>query len=235
MSMLKAVTGVSRQLVNLFRRKPAVAEVGLAYWQQRAAQFGRRAVLNLEHPESQFQIVTDWQTHEILPFLEELLNGDEKVALDFGCGPGRFTAAVATSINGRSIGVDPIARFIDLAPKAANVDYTVITEGILPLKDESVDVVWICLVLGGLVAPELLSRSLAEVGRVLKPQGLLFVVENTSEKPDCGHWCYRSVPQYQSMFPFADLVHLHDYFDLDERIAILAGRKRNASQLVSNV
>ncbi len=198
---------------------------GLAYWHQRAAQFGRGAVLNIGHPEEEFDRVTEHQRREIFPHLRQQLRGDEKLILDFGCGPGRFTADLAAMIGGRGIGVDPIPHFLELAPRSAQVEYRPMADGTLPVPSESVDVVWICLVLGGLVDPGVLAGSVAEIDRVLKTDGLLFVVENTSEQPDGRYWVFHSVADYIRLLPFARLVHLHDYVDLGERISIMAGRK----------
>ncbi len=68
-------------------------------------------------------------------------------------------------------------------------------------------------------------KTLAEINRVLRKDGLLFLVENTTVKSNGGHWVFRSTDEYIDMFPFMKLVHLHDYFDLGERISIMAGRK----------
>jgi ubiquinone/menaquinone biosynthesis C-methylase UbiE len=146
------------------------------------------------------------------------------VALDFGCGPGRFTADLAAAIRGRAIGVDPIESLIHLAPRSPDVEYLVSDGRRIPLPDASVDLAWVCLVLGGL-ADAHLAETAAELDRVMRPGGLLFVVENTSEKKDFAHWAFRSVDSYRRVFPFTALSHLHDYDDLGERISIMAGRK----------
>jgi hypothetical protein len=61
--------------------------------------------------------------------------------------------------------------------------------------------------------------------RVLKNDGLLFLVENTSRKTDGSYWNFRSVEEYVRMFPQVALLHRHHYFDLGEQISIIAGRK----------
>jgi ubiquinone/menaquinone biosynthesis C-methylase UbiE len=95
----------------------------------------------------------------------------------------------------------------------------------IPLPDNSVDVVWCCLVLGGIRNPAL-SKCVNEICRVLRPGGLLFLVENTAEKTNrsSSAWIFRSIQDYQSLFSPAGLVHLHDYYDDDEKISVLAGR-----------
>jgi hypothetical protein len=94
----------------------------------------------------------------------------------------------------------------------------------IPLAGGSVDIAWVCLVLGGLPDASL-AEARSELDRVLRTGGLLFVVENTSDRPTSLHWAYRSVAAYQKLLAFAPLAHLHDYYDLGERISIMAGRK----------
>jgi ubiquinone/menaquinone biosynthesis C-methylase UbiE len=210
------------------------SEMGLGYWQNRARTYGARAVISLGHPEHEFEAVTLGQRRQILPYLVRCLNGRERVVLDFGCGPGRFTPLLAETISGRAIGVDPIRTLLDLAPRTPAVEYLLSDGRRIPLPDASVDVAWVCLVLGGL--PEVsLPESGAELDRVLRTGGLLFVIENTSERADSPHWAYRSIATYQQVLAFAPLAHLHDYHDLGERISIMAGRKAPPSLEASDV
>jgi SAM-dependent methyltransferase len=213
---------IGRCLRRLGVRRPAPAP--LEYWRRRAADYGPRSVLNLGHAESEYEAVTIAQKRELFPHLSRCLTGQERVALDFGCGPGRFTADLADLIKGRAIGVDVVAAYLDMAPRHERVEYRPMDPGRIDLTEGSVDVVWVCLVLGALREP-VLSRSAAEIARVLRPGGLLFVVENTSEQPDAPHWAYRPVAEYETLFQWAALRHIHEYRDLGERISVLAGRK----------
>jgi SAM-dependent methyltransferase len=201
--------------------------VGIPYWEKRAKQYGARSVLNIVHTAEEVAVVTEMQVREIFPYLQQQLNGSERVILDYGCGPGRFTTKLADLIHGEAIGVDPIKTLIDLAPRTTNVRYEPACEGQIPLMDSCVDVVWICLVMGGIV-PEAIEPTCQEIRRVLKPGGLLFLVENTTEgKSASANWRFRSVAQYSKMFAsFVVLNHLHDYHDVGERISLLAGRKK---------
>jgi hypothetical protein len=38
----------------------------MEYWQERAARYGRPAVLNIAHPEEEFDLVTENQKREII-------------------------------------------------------------------------------------------------------------------------------------------------------------------------
>jgi len=196
----------------------------LAYWERRAKQYGPRAVLNLSHASHEIDEVTEKQKEEIFPCFGEALRGDERVVLDFGCGTGRFTVDLAQWVKDVAIGVDPVKTLLEMAPKDPRVEYRVMEEGEIPVPDQSVDIVWICLVLGGIKGTAL-DQTIREIDRVLKTDGLLFLVENTCEKASVEYWTFRQVSDYQQMFPFAPLKHLHDYHDVGERISIMAGRK----------
>jgi SAM-dependent methyltransferase len=213
---------IGRCLRRLGVRRPAPAPI--EYWTERARAYGPRSVLNLGHSESEYESVTAAQKRLLFPLLGRCLTGQEKVALDFGCGPGRFTADLAGLIKGRAIGMDVVPAYLDMAPPHEDVDYRPMKPGRIDLPDRSVDLVWVCLVLGALREP-VLGRSAAEIERVLRPGGQLFVVENTSEQADAPHWAFRPVADYQRLFPSAALRHIHDYTDLGERISVLAGRR----------
>ena len=219
-ALARRVIGRCLRTLGVRRAAPAPLE----YWTERARAFGPRSVLNLGHAEREYESVTSAQKRELFPLLGRCVTGQEKVALDFGCGPGRFTADLAGLIKGRAIGVDLVPAYLDMAPPHENVEYRPMEPGRIDLPDRSVDLVWVCLVLGALREP-VLGRSAAEIERVLRPGGLLFVVENTSEQADAPHWAFRPVTEYQRLFPSVALRHIHDYTDLGERISVLAGRR----------
>jgi ubiquinone/menaquinone biosynthesis C-methylase UbiE len=218
--MKSAIAGLlKRRPFRAFRKAPSAHE----YWEQRVRKFGRQSVLNLNHSQDEFETVTQYQKKEIYPHFRRALRGDEKVVLDYGCGPGRFSPDLAEMI-GSCVGVDIVAGLLDLAPKSSLVQYKVMRDGVIPLPSDSADAVWVCLVLGGIDGEDLV-RSVSEIKRVLLPGGLLFVVENTSDQRDGEYWRFRTVQQYLELFPYAALHHVHDYDDLGERISVMSGRK----------
>jgi ubiquinone/menaquinone biosynthesis C-methylase UbiE len=196
----------------------------LDYWEERVKKYGKMSVLNLGHSPDEFEQVGQKQKQEIFPHFLASLKGDEKVVLDFGCGCGRFTIDLASLVGGKAIGVDPIKSLIEIAPKNNDVEYKVMEAGKIPLPDCSVDVVWICLVIGGIAGDDL-DQTVQEINRVLKNNGLLFIIENTSHKTNVEHWHFYTIDDLKKIFNFASLIHLHDYFDMNEKISIMAGRK----------
>jgi SAM-dependent methyltransferase len=198
---------------------------GNDYWEKRVLQYGARAALNIAHSDSEYREVTEMQMSKIFPFVKQLLTGSESTVLDIGCGPGRFTLELAKLIQGNTIGVDPIQAFLDIAPRHQNVEYKLLRDGIIPVEGGSVDFVWICLVLGGITDEKRLNNIVREVNRVLKPGGIVILVENTTDVKNVEYWSFRSVDFYMSLLDFAELEHFSDYYDLGERISIFGGRK----------
>ena len=194
-----------------------------AYWERRARRHGRRSVLHIAHRDDEYERITAWQKSILFPLLKTQLNGNERLVLDFGCGPGRFTPGLAHLVGGRAIGVEPIAALLELAPADPQVEYRLLRHGRIPMADQSVDVLWICLVLG-VIRGRKLRATLRELKRVVAPGGLVFLVENTTAKRSLKRIEFRSVAEYSKLVDFAQLQHLHDYEDLGETISVLAGR-----------
>jgi ubiquinone/menaquinone biosynthesis C-methylase UbiE len=194
------------------------------YWMKRVKQYGKLSVLNIGHIPDDFDVITEKQKKEIFPFLMQALSGEEKIILDYGCGPGRFTYSLATAISGTAIGIDPIEELLALAPDEPNTKYMKMKNGKIPLGDETIDFVWICLVFGG-INDKSITSCLLDVHRVLRKGGGIILIENTSKKPNGEKWFFRSVKEYSEYFNVFNVQHVHDYFDLDERISVFVGKK----------
>ncbi len=99
-----------------------------------------------------------------------------KVVLDIGSGNGALLRELSGKI-GSGIGIDASARLVDLARKwgspANNITYEVVDGPVIPLKDQSVDVVISMLSFRYLDWDPIMK----EIERVLKTNGKLIVVD----------------------------------------------------------
>ncbi len=206
---------------RLFGRSPTVDD--LTYWEQRTRVFGAQAVMNLHHAPAEIENVTRRQVAEIFPHLRAVTPELVGKILDFGCGPGRFSSLLHTQVGAPVVAVDPTQGLLDLAPRSEGVHYARVIDGRVPLEDASVDLLWVCLVLGG-IREAALPDCVAELRRVLRPGAGICVVENTAEKPDAERWFFRRPEFYEELFRFVPVKRVHDYEDVGERITVLTGR-----------
>jgi SAM-dependent methyltransferase len=203
---------------------------GHAYWKERTRTLGARAVVSTDHPEATgLDDVTAGHRAILLPVLAGLLDGTERTLLDLGCGSGRLTADLAATLgsgqDGRAIGVDPVPALLALAPPHRATAFRLLEDGgELPLDDAAVDVVFTLTVLGGLLGDGELDAMAAEIRRVLRPGGLVFLAESVSEDAAVEHWSPRSVGDYAEAFAWAPLREVARFVDAGDPISVLAGR-----------
>ena len=113
------------------------------------------------------------------PWMEERLDRlpARGPALDLGCGRGLWMER----LGGRGMALVGVERELDRAAGAARHGPVVSADAAnVPLKDASMGLVWCTHVLHHLPDP---ARVLAEVRRVLRPGGALFLAETVEDNP----------------------------------------------------
>lgn len=117
------------------------------------------------------------------------------VFVDLGCGVGDYTIEASTIVgtNGKVIAIDKWQYLIDELSKTIETlnqdNITLLTADItapLPIEDNCVDVVFIATVLHIFNLKEVAPAIFAEVSRILKPGGLMAVVECKKEDQPFG-------------------------------------------------
>ena len=125
------------------------------------------------------------------------------VAADVGCGTGTFAIALASQrVDAEVKGVDGDPQILVLARRKKGAGAVEWREGLaqtLPFEDASADAVTISLVLHHLL-PEDKRTALAEIRRILKPGGRLYVAD----------WGMPHGPLLSALFFFAQAI---DGFD----------------------
>jgi SAM-dependent methyltransferase len=199
-----------------------------AEWDERVRMYGpRRAVLNVKNssPEREAAFISA-QEAAVVPLLRGMLRREDRFVVDFGCGTGRWSGRLARMVIGRCLAIDPTPAILAEAKPDPRVDYRIMGRAI-PLASGIADVVFACLVMNAIVADEDVVRAVSEIGRVLRPGGLLFLVDVTLRSNERTRWSVlRSEWGYAEMFKdVAPLRAVGSYLDLGELHSIMAGRK----------
>jgi predicted TPR repeat methyltransferase len=161
--------------------------------------------------------------------LRQALNGKEQTVLDFGCGAGRFTGDLFALVNrGAAVGFDVSEDLLTIARGSVDRatfigDYSVLSSD---QYAEYFDVIVVLTVIGGF-SDALCVETASLLTTRLKPEGLLFLAENTAEDiRGNGFWTLRPVSWYQELFREVDLNVASKYWDLGAEVSIMTGRKK---------
>lgn len=102
--------------------------------------------------------------------------------LDLGCGTGRFSEPLRAHFGARVIGIDPSQKMLAQAvqkPDATSVSYLMGSGESIPLRDGSVDLVFMSMIFHHLTNP---SKAAAECRRVLRENGAVFLRAGSAER-----------------------------------------------------
>ena len=190
-------------------------------WESRANKMGVYSVIDSRHHQNEYEYVTLKQKEILYPLFLNLLNGNERTGLDFGCGPGRFTGDLARMIKGKVIGFDTSKKLVGMCPQYKNVKYTS-NVNFIQSHSLSFNVIWISLVLGGIHDDEIFIIA-NKISGMLAKGGMLFLVESTGEKYIHDFWNIRTKNQLINLFPQVKLKHISTYFDAKQEICIFSG------------
>lgn len=106
---------------------------------------------------------------------------DSKI-LDFGCGYGRVSKILLDMGYSDIVGVDPSGKMIERARRThPDIKFEVGGKESLPYLDNSFDAIVVCAVFTCITSIETRNSKFRELRRVLKPEGLLHMVEFCSE------------------------------------------------------
>lgn len=150
------------------------------YWARRLKGIGKTYVA-FHNQKGAF----DKQTKVFWETMEATLPAGGRV-LDFGCGIGRFATPLAEVFDFYD-GVDLNPGALEHAPDLPNASFTYLSEDKLPFEDDFFDAVVSLTVIQHIVDPEDFSLWTAEIGRVVKPGGYIFVIDDPQYDAN-GNW-----------------------------------------------
>jgi ubiquinone/menaquinone biosynthesis C-methylase UbiE len=149
------------------------------------------------------------------------------MALDFGCGTGRFAERLARGAL-RVVGVDISAEMVRMAGARQAVNARIVHTGPgdpLPFAPSAFDALWVCIVLQH-IPDRALSEVVYELRRVVRSDGLVLLCENTEQTKgrtsQSGHVVFRRPEEYLGCFP--GLAVVDEFVVEGERHTVFAGR-----------
>jgi len=129
------------------------------------------------------------------------LEPERGLALDLGCGVGRFSRALARRFD-RVVAVDVSDQMLAEAKRqqfshdCKNVTFKKSDGVALPIADDSVDFVWSYEVFQHIPTHRAIEANIAEVGRVLRPAGTAMIHFKTGYQRPRLHAVLRHLPQW---------------------------------------
>jgi predicted TPR repeat methyltransferase len=202
-------------------------------WDDRAKLHGRRSVIDLGLNHKEVEDLTHLQNDILLPILDGLIQ-KPGMALDFGCGCGRFLPQLEFRCD-HLFAYDPSPEMIRLAKEHGSVLNDTITFASGPPKEfltqmdadyrNSLAFIWCALVFGCIPDNEL-SWIAADLCRLLPVGGVLLFADHTSEtQRGSDFWRWRKEEEYLKFFPDIDLKRVANYTTRGNNIGVFAGRR----------
>ena len=196
-------------------------------WTSLARTHGRRCVMSLDIDEATLDAVTARQCEVIFPLIKPLLEPRPSlIALDYGCGAGRFTRALQKATDGFVVGYDPCKELLlandwwsNEIGLAETWDHFVVNE-VGPY-----DLIFTAMVLGD---PNVDPAAIADdITSILDPNGLLVLLEHMPETPKQAWWRFRPESFYRDLFSARGIFldKLGTVEQLQNPVTVMAGRR----------
>jgi len=172
-------------------------------------KFNIKSLEKLDNPTRR-QLMPPAQT------LKKFQIGDKGTLLDIGCGIGYFSIPAASILNqGKVIGLDIMPEMIDIAKQKtkniSNIEFIKSEEYSFPTQDASIDYVFICNVIHEI---ENKAKYFNEIRRVLKPSGLLCIIDWEKKETKVGPSINDRISKEEmiKICTSANFAHLEDVF-----------------------
>lgn len=177
-------------------------------WPERVRRYGRRAAVNLAIPDEELDAETARVQGALFPLLASETTRKPARILDYGCGWGRFTAALSQMFpTAETTGYDPTPELIALAAPGAERTRFISgdSRSFFAAVPAPFDLIWIHAVLGG-IPDDALPAVFMQLHDALVPGGLLFFVEDTLPlSPSNAFWRVREERTYLALAANAGL------------------------------
>ena len=197
-------------------------------WTNLARQHGKRAVVSISITDAELDAETARQTAELFPLIASHLPVKPGLALDFGCGAGRFTKSLADLTVHGATGFDPCAEYLAMAPRSKDVQYVSANSATFFSVFEGLfDLVFAFCVLGD---PNLaLTETIDGLAHILAPGGAILIVDHMETVDQNKRWWrFRPFDTYAADFGAVGiyLEKIGTVMQIADRMTVAIGRRR---------
>ena len=177
------------------------------YWNKRVLSLGLRSTGYFKWSDQQYRESTELLWTKLSGHLSIQRKNTDHNLIDFGCGTGRFMKRLM-AMRFKVYGVDISRSMLDLARRNGQRGLSPVLQiepcrG-LPFKSNSINVLWSCTVLQH-IPDELFDIMINELRRIVTPNGLVLLFENThkhsARSSESGHVVFRDTSEYLTAFP----------------------------------
>ena len=178
----------------------------LPYWVKRHQEQGEKTVGNKAFNQEKFEAKSLQAASLLSSFLFEHGITGGKI-LDAGCGVGRLSGTLIPRFFDEVQGIDIVPWAIERAKINCPLGNFQVFDGVtIPFPDGHFDAALSWTVLQH-IPPDEIEQACSELERVIRPGGNLILYENTSTwEKDGEHIWFRSMEEYQRLFPQSELV-----------------------------
>ena len=167
------------EYINIFGLKFKKKIDLIKYWEERAEKYGEQAVGEVKHVSKQSKGQVNAEEKLYFSLLENAGVSNVNVAIDFGCGVGRYENLLSQLAKEKVYGIDVTKKLLELAPDMPIVEYIHLENPPkIPLCDNIADFVFINSVLGGIVDDNILKSTLKELDRISNDNAIFFHYQN---------------------------------------------------------
>ena len=224
----KLLLNPKKLIKKIVNHKYDLSKIKKIDWEKRSQNLGKYSVIDSQTPKNEFNYVTKLQKEFLMNNLKNLITGNEKKILDFGCGTGRFSGDLGKLLKkSKVLAVDTEKNLIKMAKKNKNVKYLHI-RSLRDIKGKF-NIIFIANVLGGIETKKLTLIS-NFICKSLKNKGILLLNENTSEKimpkkEILKEWSSGNEEFYIKLFAKINLKKVDAYKYLQSTSSIFVGKK----------
>jgi len=193
------------------------------YWQNRAKEQGaltvtHSAYLREKNPVAKINSITEEWWKLFKPHFSEINIG--KTVMDFGCGRGRFTHRFIELGFSSIVGLDMTEELLTLAQEnhhnTPELVYVLFNGETIPFDDNHFDVIFTCTVLQHIVISDVFHKVIKEIGRVLKPGGMLLSFEGCGKNKGNPAVRLRSFEEWRNALSIVDLKFINTYTEMSD-------------------